>query len=146
MPRPHIFVSFRAIDMKFAEGKKVLLKNNVRLSKYDDLVEEVDLLEVNPLHSHVRLQSGREAVVSNRQLAPTAEPFATDGAMRESELEALEPRQTLEHEPVEQQSEPTPAAMPPPPARSQSSEPESLLRRSSRERRPPQWLQDYQRS
>lgn len=56
-----------------AEGKKALLKNNVRVSKYDPIVEEVELIETNPLHSQVRLQNGRDVVVSNRQLAPVAD-------------------------------------------------------------------------
>ncbi|XP_059053675.1 uncharacterized protein LOC131847961 [Achroia grisella] len=48
----------------------VLLKKNVRKSKYDPLVEEVELLESNPNYSIIRFADGREDTVSNRHLAP----------------------------------------------------------------------------
>ena len=48
----------------------VLLKRNVRSSKYDPLVDEVELLEANPNYAHVRLQNGTETTVSTRHLAP----------------------------------------------------------------------------
>ncbi|XP_052754766.1 uncharacterized protein LOC128201532 [Galleria mellonella] len=48
----------------------ILLKKNVRKSKYDPLVEEVELLESNPNYSLVRFADGREDTVSNRHLAP----------------------------------------------------------------------------
>ena len=46
------------------------MKRHVRRSKYDPLVEEVDVIEVNPSTSHVRTVEGRELTVSNRHLAP----------------------------------------------------------------------------
>ena len=49
----------------------VLYRRNVRNSKYDALVEEVELLESNPAYAHIRLPDGREETVSLRQLAPT---------------------------------------------------------------------------
>ena len=49
------------------------MKRNVRRSKYDPLVDEVDLIEANPQYAHVRLQNGRETTVSIRQLAPPGE-------------------------------------------------------------------------
>lgn len=48
----------------------VLMKKNLRLSKYDSAVEEVELLHGNPYYSHIRQSDGRETTVSNRQLAP----------------------------------------------------------------------------
>jgi hypothetical protein len=48
----------------------VLMKRNARSSKYDPLVDEVELLECNPQYAHVRLSDGREETVSLRQLAP----------------------------------------------------------------------------
>ncbi|CAK1591212.1 unnamed protein product [Parnassius mnemosyne] len=48
----------------------VLIKKNIRTSKYDPLVEEAEVLHANPTYSHVRLSDGRECTVSNRQLAP----------------------------------------------------------------------------
>jgi hypothetical protein len=51
-------------------GGPVLLKKQQRLSKYDPLVEEVELLECNPQYAHVRLPNGKEETVSVRHLAP----------------------------------------------------------------------------
>ena len=46
------------------------MKRHVRQSKYDPLVEEVEILEVNPNTSHVRTLHGKEMTVSNKHLAP----------------------------------------------------------------------------
>ena len=48
----------------------VLMKKNVRQSKYDPLVEEVELLECNPQYASIRYKDGRESTVSIKQLAP----------------------------------------------------------------------------
>ena len=50
--------------------RKALMKRHVRHSKYEPLVEEVDVLDVNPQTSHIRTSDGREMTVSNRHLAP----------------------------------------------------------------------------
>lgn len=42
----------------------------MRGSKYEPLVETVDILEVNPNYAHVRLNNGRETTVSLRHIAP----------------------------------------------------------------------------
>ena len=49
----------------------VLRKRNVRRSKYEPLVDEVELAEANPHYAHVKFPDGREATVSTKQLAPT---------------------------------------------------------------------------
>lgn len=51
----------------------VYMKRHVRASKYEPLVEEVQLLEANPTYAHVRLPDGRETTVSVRHLAPTGQ-------------------------------------------------------------------------
>lgn len=48
----------------------VLMKKTVRASKYDPLVEEVELLQGNPNYSYIRHKDGRESSISNRHLAP----------------------------------------------------------------------------
>ena len=48
----------------------VYLKRHVRTSKYDPLVDEVELIEANPQYAHVRLPDGKESTVSLRHLAP----------------------------------------------------------------------------
>ena len=47
------------------------MKKHVRRSKFDPLVEEVEILDVNPNTSYVRTSEGRELTVSNKHLAPT---------------------------------------------------------------------------
>ncbi|XP_055874670.1 uncharacterized protein LOC129924424 [Biomphalaria glabrata] len=49
---------------------KVLLKSPVRSSKFDPLVQEVELISCNPQYAHIRFPNGREETVSLRQLAP----------------------------------------------------------------------------
>ena len=46
------------------------MKKNVRQSKYDPMVEEVELLECNPQYASIRYKDGRESTVSVKQLAP----------------------------------------------------------------------------
>ena len=55
----------------------VFMKRNVRSSKFDPLVDEVELLNANPQYAHVRLRDGRETTVSLRQLAPVGEIVET---------------------------------------------------------------------
>ena len=51
----------------------VFLKRNVRQSKYDPLVDEVELIEANPKYAHIKHPDGRESTVSLKQLAPVGE-------------------------------------------------------------------------
>jgi hypothetical protein len=51
-------------------AQTVLLKNHNRRSKYDPLVEEVDLIEVNPEYALIRHNNGKESTVSLKHLAP----------------------------------------------------------------------------
>ena len=61
---------------------KVFMKRNVRQSKHEPLVDEVDLLEANTHYAHIRYPDGRETTVSTRQLAPNGDssdkPIETD--------------------------------------------------------------------
>ena len=45
------------------------MKCHVRHSKYEPLVDEVELLHANPQYAHVRLPSGKETKVSVKHLA-----------------------------------------------------------------------------
>ncbi|KAA3679524.1 uncharacterized protein DEA37_0000324 [Paragonimus westermani] len=55
-------------------GGPVLLKKQQRASKYDPVVEEVELLDCNPQYAHVRLPNGKEETVSMKHLATREEP------------------------------------------------------------------------
>ena len=48
----------------------VLLKRHVRNSKYEPLVDEVELIEANPKYAHVKFPDGRVDTVSTKHLAP----------------------------------------------------------------------------
>jgi len=52
----------------------VFMKRPVRQSKYEPMVEKVELLDANPEYAHVRLPDGRETTVSVRHLAPAGTP------------------------------------------------------------------------
>ena len=56
---------------------KVLYRRQVRQTKEDPLVDEVELLEANTQYAHVRFPGGCESTVSTKYLAPTAEPLET---------------------------------------------------------------------
>lgn len=51
----------------------VLLKRFARSSKYEPLMDQVELLHCNPSYAHVRLANGREETVSLKHLAPVPE-------------------------------------------------------------------------
>ena len=46
-----------------------LLKRHVRQSKYDPVVDEVELVDVNPYYAHIKFSNGKESTVSLRDLA-----------------------------------------------------------------------------
>ena len=56
----------------------VLLKRHVRPSKYDPLVDEVELIEANPNYAHIKHLDGTESTVSLRDLAPTGNDISVD--------------------------------------------------------------------
>ena len=55
---------------------QVLMRRNVRSSKYEPMVDVVDLLEANPRYAHVRLSNGKESTVSLKHLAPAGDDVA----------------------------------------------------------------------
>lgn len=61
-----------ALPTWLVTSDKVLLRKQNRTSKYDPLVEEVDLLDCNPTYARIRHSDGREDTVSLRNLAPAA--------------------------------------------------------------------------
>lgn len=59
------------------EPGPILFRRNVRQSKFEPLVEEVELLECNPRFAHVRFANGREDTVALRHLAPQGKELAS---------------------------------------------------------------------
>ena len=59
---------------------KVLLKKHVQKSKYDPLIEEVELSEANPQYAHIRYPNGKETTVSVRHLAPKIDYYKPHSA------------------------------------------------------------------
>ena len=49
---------------------KALLRRFVRQNKTHPLVDEVDVIDVNPTYANVRYSDGRESTVSLKDLAP----------------------------------------------------------------------------
>ena len=80
------------------DANKVLLRKQNRSSKYDPLVEEVDLLECNPTYARVRLQDGREDTVSLRNLAPAVEDIHFLEPTPDLEIETEKPTPDFEIE------------------------------------------------
>ena len=56
--------SGESIPTWLTRSKSALLKRHLRGSKYEPLVETVEILEVNPNYAHVRFNNGRETTVS----------------------------------------------------------------------------------
>ena len=111
------------------------MKHQVRTSKMDPLVEEVELLQANPHYAHVRYHDGRETTVATRHLAPKGQVVETQPAPECIPVEALNwPVDTSVG--VLLDAEPSSAPEPQPeltPARNVEPAP---LRRSQRIRRP----------
>lgn len=70
------------------------MRNFVRQSKYDPLVQEVTLVEANPDYALVRLPDGRETTVNLRNLAPAGESSMQSplGEEQEEENQADSPQ------------------------------------------------------
>ena len=64
---PHVEHQYQ---VGFVHLGKVSMKRHVRRSKFEPLVDEVDLLEATPQYAHVRLSSGKETTVSLHDLSP----------------------------------------------------------------------------
>ena len=129
---------------------KVFLKKQVRHSKYDPLVEEVDLIEANPDYAWVKLPDGRETTVSLRHLAPKSDFLLHENDQQEDVNDSLQPITERSHEP-QLQLHPEPSATLPLEAAGGSKEEvpsiqdqdQSTPRRSTRIRKLPEYLKDF---
>jgi len=62
--------SGESLPFWLTQGRKAYLRRFVRTSKHDPLVDEVELVMVNPSYTRVRFSGGREVTVNVRDLAP----------------------------------------------------------------------------
>ena len=75
-PHEHLFNFQRksatgdSIPTWLTRFKSALLKRHLRGSKYEPLVETVEILKVNPNYAHVRFNNGRETTVSLCHITP----------------------------------------------------------------------------
>ena len=87
---------------------KAMLRRHVRNSKYEPVVDEVDVIEVNPTYAVVRHGNGRESSVALKDLSPHHNPISdTETPMNADELlsETVLDNNVSEHR--EQDVEPT---------------------------------------
>ena len=120
----------------------VFLRKHARRSKYEPVVQEVELLEANPEYAHVRFENGRESTVSLRDLAPhgdshpaeTSTPSAPSSFVDPDQVPAAEVPVPVAHDEPEREMEPSVDA---------SSE-KMELRRSGRASNPPRrFVEEY---
>ena len=120
----------------------VFLRKHARRSKYEPVVQEVELLEANPEYAHVRFENGRESTVSLRDLAPhgdshpveTSTPSAPSSFVDPDLVPAAEVPVPVAHD------EPVREMEPPVDASSEKME----LRRSGRASNPPRrFVEEY---
>lgn len=115
----------------------ILIKKNVRPSKYDDLVEEAELIDANPEYALVRRKDGTETTVSLRHTAPRGSLCQPSTEDEQRGNQDLPPEDNGETIPLTQ--EPHHATLD-----SASNPDQSQVRkRSQRTRRIPLRLQDY---
>ena len=112
----------------------------MRQSKFDPVVEEVEILDVNPQYAHVKLPSGNESTVSIRDLAPCDNTDNSPSVRSPTILQELEPNQTemqsIDSAPTHSVGPSTPAVTAEPAPDSPSPQEEGL-RRSTRVTKPP---------
>ena len=74
---------------------KVLYKRGVRPSKFDPLVDEVDLLDANQQYAFIQTKDGREVTVPTKHLAPAGHENA--GPQRSPAMEEASPSDLPNH-------------------------------------------------
>lgn len=135
----------------------VFLKRHVRQSKYDPVVDEVELLHVNPEYATVRFNSGRESTVSLKHLAPRGivreQTEKTEGEMLservmlpcDAQTQRGEDQSTGDStEEIIENSELSEPEIPPGNTQDSVNAPaRPEIRQSTRSRHPPKYLSDY---
>ena len=58
------------LPMRLSHRGPVFLKRRIRISKYDTLLDEVELIEANLSYAHIRHKNGSQPTASLRDLVP----------------------------------------------------------------------------
>ena len=122
-----------SIPSWLTEPGPVYVKRNVRHSKFEPLVDEADVLQVNPHYAHIRYPDGRETTVSTRNLAPRAQAVEVPSEPPLSVEPSVFPPV---HEPTNSTEEISNKDVHPETGDDSKEQTPVLLRRSQRERRP----------
>ena len=132
---------------------RVYLRNHTRSSKHEPIVEEAELLDVNPQYAHVKLRSGHETTVSLRDIAPChREPSGDDNTNIDLSNTDHNPETEACTEDTEQQSNISPPVSPSSPTHpavsnnDQDSSVDNTVRRSTRSRRERELFADSEHS
>ena len=97
----------QSIPSWLASPGPVLVKSFNRTSKYDPLIEEVELIECNPHYAHIRFKDGKDQTVSIRQLAPAGD--ANNVQSTQDHTQSLSADQSSPESAVELPGEATPS-------------------------------------
>lgn len=116
--------SGHSVPSWLSSSDRAYLRKKVRESKFDPLVEEVEIVHVNPEYAHVRLPSGIESTVSARDLAPMEQPTPNThiDINTQPTLNPQVEQPNLRDTNIEQQEQPTETVVP-----SSNPEPSTVL-------------------
>ena len=120
----------------------ILLKRFARASKFEPLVDEVELIEANPRYARVRFSDGTEDTVSNKRLAPSSNSVV-DPPYEIEQLQNKNGRNTGVHDQSQADNNYQIKTVEPDCDEVASELPNPLPRRSQRARRPPDRLTYY---
>ena len=120
----------------------ILLKRFARASKFEPLVDEVELIEANPRYARVRFSDGTEDTVSNKRLAPSSNSVV-DPPYEIEQLQNKNGRNTGLHDQSQADNNDQIKTVEPDCDEVASELPNPLPRRSQRARRPPDRLTYY---
>ena len=87
----------------------ILMKRSVRSTKFEPLIEEVQLLEGSNYYAHIRFSSGSETTVSTKQLAPHPNSVSNDNTCIELDVN-VDVKPKLKSKPESTPSEKVPQA------------------------------------
>lgn len=117
----------------------VLMKRHGRISKFEPLVDEVELLHSNIDYAHVKLPSGRETTVSTKHLAPYCRQ--SDQMPNDTSLHDISGNSSLLNEDEKQnETQYGDIKLMPNEVQNQAEDNETSIRKSSRQGKPPKRL------